>query len=247
MTNTLLQKQVLILGASGNLSQAFQKYLKVDGLVVGRDQVDFEDPDALFKLDRLVQDKDSIEFIINTVAYNNVDLAERDRMTALRVNAEFVSELAAYCFQKKIKLIHYSTDYVFDGKGVSPRFENDNEGFLNYYGQTKWLGEQAIIKSGCEAMIFRTSWLYSDHGHSFLKTMLKLFQTKEEITVVSDQVGSPTYAKDLALYSLEAIKNYKSGLYHLTNDGFASWYEFSNEIYRLAQEYGFELKTKNIQ
>ena len=176
----------------------------------------------------------SIDAIVNCAAYTNVDKAESDEATAELINATAVANLAAAMKEVGGTLFHVSTDYVFGSKGNTPRTEDMPLSPLGVYGRTKLHGEQAIIESGCKALIFRTAWLYSEFGNNFLKTMLRLTAEKEQLDVVFDQVGTPTYAGDLALAIFSIIEagvyEGNEGIYHFSNEGVCSWYDFAVEI-----------------
>jgi dTDP-4-dehydrorhamnose reductase len=196
------------------------------------------------------------DFIINASAYTNVDKAEDEKELADLINNQAVEIIAKYCAKNNVKLIHYSTDYVFDGSGTEA-FREDNIANLhplNYYGETKLLGEQKIIQSGCEYLILRTSWIYNQDGKNFVNSMIKLAKERESLEVVSDQIGSPTYAYDIALYTVQIVKQllswqveFPSGIYNLTNLGSTSRYDFAVEIFRILAERGVALKLKSCK
>lgn len=177
----------------------------------------------------------SPDYVINAAAYTAVDKAETEKDIAYRINAEAVGELADGCRQSGAKLIHISTDYVFNGQGHSPYQPMDSTDPVNYYGYTKQTGERFALANQPESVIIRTSWVYSTHGKNFVKTMLRLMQEKNELKVVSDQVGCPTYAADLAAAILQVIKVMEAGsrhfgFYHYSNAGVISWYDFAKVI-----------------
>lgn len=176
----------------------------------------------------------SIDAIVNCAAYTNVDKAESDEATAELINATAVANLAAAMKEVGGTLFHVSTDYVFGSEGNTPRTEDMPLNPLGVYGRTKLHGEQAILESGCKALIFRTAWLYSEFGNNFLKTMLRLTAEREQLNVVFDQVGTPTYAGDLALAIFSIIEagvyEGNEGIYHFSNEGVCSWYDFAVEI-----------------
>lgn len=180
----------------------------------------------------------AIDAIVNCAAYTNVDKAESDEATAELINATAVANLAAAMKEVGGTLFHVSTDYVFGSEGNTPRTEDMPLNPLGVYGRTKLHGEQAIIESGCKALIFRTAWLYSEFGNNFLKTMLRLTAEKEQLNVVFDQVGTPTYAGDLALAIFSIIEagvyEGNEGIYHFSNEGVCSWYDFAVEIAAVA-------------
>ena len=184
-------------------------------------------------IQKFVVDND-IKIIINCAAYTVVEKAEEEPEKADLINHIAVRNLAEASKEKDIPLIHVSTDYVFGGQGNLPFLENDNVNPLGVYGKTKLAGEKAIQDSGCKALIFRTAWLYSSFGNNFVKTMIKLTSEKERIKVVYDQVGSPTYAGDLANALFDIVETGKyignEGIYHFTDEGVISWYDFAIEI-----------------
>lgn len=176
------------------------------------------------------------DFCINCAAYTAVDKAEIEQQEAKDVNTFGALYLADACAKHKTTLIHISTDFVFDGQKATPYFETDNTNPLNTYGLTKRDGENEIINALKQHYIIRTSWLYSEYGNNFLKTMLGLLNHKNLVKVVDDQIGCPTYAKDLAFVILKIIssKIKKYGIYHYSNVGSVSWYNFAQEIFRLS-------------
>lgn len=176
---------------------------------------------------------DDTDVIINCAAYNEVDKAEDDDLPARKVNVEAVGYLAEAALKADALLIHFSTDYVFDGKSNVPYTEEDETEPLSAYGRSKRDGENAVIQSGCRYMIFRTSWLYSNTGRNFFKTIAQKCAECPSLKVVNDQVGTPTYAYDLAWTVMHIIDNDmldKTGLYHYSNEGVASWYDFAKAI-----------------
>jgi dTDP-4-dehydrorhamnose reductase len=172
------------------------------------------------------------QYCINCAAYTAVDKAESEADMAMLVNGEAVGHLAAVCKKYQTKLIHISTDYVFDGESEIPYKEEDATGPINVYGISKLMGEQLCRKESEDVIIIRTSWVYSYFGHNFVKTMIRLMNERNEINVVSDQIGSPTYAADLAKVILDIISSgtWESGIYHYSNEGKISWYEFALAI-----------------
>lgn len=174
------------------------------------------------------------EIIIHLAAFTDVDRAEENRADAYAVNTQGTWAIALAAQECKAKLLYISTDYVFDGSKNKPYQENDQPNPINYYGQTKLLGERAIIQHLKQYYIVRTAWLFGRNGQNFVKTILNLAQEKQILEVVNDQIGSPTYTKDLsqAIYNLIQIDKY--GIYHITNSGYCSWYEFACEIIKQA-------------
>lgn len=195
--------------------------------------LDICDRDAV----ELVMKSEHIGLLINCAAYTAVDKAEDDVSYAELLNSRAVENMAEICRDCGATLIHISTDYVFDGEINRPLTESDEPSPLSVYGATKLASEIAIRQSGCKYLIFRTSWLYSEYGRNFLKTMRTLMSERKELNVVYDQVGSPTYAGDLAQALLQVIERRdfdKTGLYHYSNEGAVSWYDFAQHIRRAA-------------
>lgn len=176
------------------------------------------------------------DYFINTAAYTAVDKAETDQEFAFRTNAEAMGRLARYCSEYNTVLISFSTDYVFNGEGETPYRETDAIAPVNYYGYTKAMGEQLALDNWARTIIIRTSWVYSSHGHNFVKTMLRLMQDRSTLSVVADQVGAPTYAADLATATMDIITsgNNAYGVYHFSNEGVISWFEFAKAIASLS-------------
>jgi dTDP-4-dehydrorhamnose reductase len=186
--------------------------------------------------------KNSVNTVINCAAYTAVDKAEEDEAIARKVNAEGVSNIVKALQKVNGKLIHISTDYVFNGNHFSPYKESDPISPIGVYGETKREGELAVINSALDAIVIRTSWLYSSYGNNFVKTMLRLGAEKEQLGVIFDQVGTPTYARDLAKTCLEILcgKNLeeisaKGKMYHFSNEGVASWYDFALAIMKIGK------------
>ncbi len=173
---------------------------------------------------------------INAAAYTAVDKAETERELALKINAWAVGNLAENCKKINTKFIHISTDYVFDGTASSPYAEDDTVNPVNFYGESKLKGEQIALEKNPSTVIIRTSWVYSFFGNNFVKTMLRLMKERESISVVNDQFGSPTYAADLAgaVMKITTQSEDKDGIYHFSNEGVISWFEFAVGIKNLA-------------
>jgi len=187
---------------------------------------------------RQMMKEKQISVVVNCAAYTNVDKAEDNEELADLLNHKAAENLAVACKEQDALLIHISTDYVFGGLKNTPISENEPVNPLAVYGKTKLDGEKAVINSGCRYLIFRTAWLYSSFGNNFVKTMLKLTREKDKLSVVFDQVGSPTYAGDLASVIFKAIEerlyNQHQGIYHFTDEGVCSWYDFTVEIAELS-------------
>lgn len=176
--------------------------------------------------------KYAIDLIVNCAAYTNVDKAEDDEATATKINAEALSVLGS----QGVKVIHISTDYVFSGDEHVPCRETDPVAPRTVYGRTKYEGEKRLLAECPEAVILRTAWLYSEFGNNFVKTMIRLGQEKEQLGVVFDQIGTPTYAADLAqaIFTVIETSVWHPGIYHFTNEGVCSWYDFTLAIHELA-------------
>lgn len=173
-----------------------------------------------------------IDLIVNCAAFTNVDKAESNEDLAEKINAQAVENLAA----SGAKVIHISTDYVFDGEAFIPYKESDEVHPVSAYGRTKRHGEEALLRAGDKGIIIRTAWLYSSFGNNFVKTMLRLGQEREQLNVVYDQIGTPTYAADLAtaIFAVIECPEWHAGIYHFTNEGVCSWYDFTKMIHQMA-------------
>lgn len=226
---------ILVTGANGQLGNELRLVVEEKDKINNYFYTDVADLDITNKNDVsnfLVTN--SIDIVVNCAAYTNVDKAEDDKEKADLINHIGPKNLAEICRERNGLLIHISTDYVFDGTKYTPYTETDETKPLGVYGETKLRGENTIINSGCEYVIIRTSWLYSSFGKNFLKTMQKLTAEKETINVVFDQVGTPTYAGDLANVILMLIETEKDKIknqtYHFSNEGVCSWYDFAVAI-----------------
>ena len=178
------------------------------------------------------------DIICNAAAYTEVDAAESNQEIAYAINAEAPAIFAKYAVISDTKIIHYSTDYVFSGSSSNPWTEEDNCEPQSIYGISKLQGEQSIIDSGCHHMIFRTAWVYSDRGNNFLRSMLKLAEEKDELNIVDDQIGSPTWASALAFATTMAIGEKQDGLFHMTSSGKTTWCGFARRIFSQAHKLG---------
>lgn len=223
---------ILVTGANGQLGNEIRRRsVGCNHHFTFTDVAELDITDAAAVLEMASNTK--AEFIINCAAYTNVDKAEDDEQTAHLINCTATANLAAAAKQVGATLIHVSTDYVFDGCGCTPYTEEAAVAPTGAYGRTKLAGEQAIAESGCKHIIIRTAWLYSSFGRNFVKTMRTLTAERELLQVVFDQVGSPTYAGDLAdaiLHIVEGGTHEAYGTYHYSNEGVCSWYDFAKEI-----------------
>jgi dTDP-4-dehydrorhamnose reductase len=241
-------KKILVLGKTGQVAQAFSELISAHANFIGHDEADFLNPDNVVKI--IADYNPSI--IINAAAYTAVDKAESEIKEADLVNHQTPSAISRWAALNNCAIVHFSTDYVFDGKGHQPLSELAPTGPLNIYGKTKLAGELAIQKSGVKALIIRTSWVYSHTGKNFFKTMLRLGAEKEILSIVDDQIGSPTYAPDLAAITLKMVTDRrfqdqsKSEIYNVCGSGFCSWHTFATEIFRLAPYYNYPLKLETV-
>lgn len=218
----------LITGCNGQLGTELKKRLP-DAICADVDTLDITDGVAV---DKFVHEN-NIDLIINCAAYTAVDKAEDDIDLATKINVDGPLNLA----KTGAKIIHISTDYVFDGRGYKPYLPDDETNPVSVYGRTKRAGELAVLENASVAVVIRTAWLYSPYGNNFLKTMRRLGAEKESINVVSDQIGTPTYAGDLAdaiVQIIPQMTKQTSGVYHFTNMGVCSWYDFATEIMELS-------------
>lgn len=237
---------ILVTGANGQLGHAVRiasahsadRYLFTDVA-----ELDITDAAAV----RATVQEQRIQLVVNCAAYTNVDKAEEDTEFAELLNAKAVRNLAEAVKANEGTLIHISTDYVFGGsRGNTPRTEEEPANPTGVYGVTKLHGEQAIAESGVKALVFRTAWLYSEVGRNFVKTMLNLTATKPELQVVFDQAGTPTYAQDLAdaiCYIIEhRLFEGNEGIYHYSNEGVCSWFDFTKAIAEIAGHDGCDIQ-----
>lgn len=223
-----MSDNILVTGANGQLGTEFKKLLP-DAVFAGADVLDITDLDAV---KNFVQ-KNSIKIIINCAAYTAVDKAEDDIELVKKINEDGPRNLAL----SGAKIIHISTDYVFDGNNYKPYLPQDKTNPISVYGRTKRAGELAVLENAKIAIIVRTAWLYSAHRNNFVKTMRRLGVEKESLNVVADQIGSPTFAGDLAqaiVDILPQMNEANKGIYHYTNEGVCSWYDFAVKIMELS-------------
>lgn len=226
---------ILITGANGQLGTEMRNVS-----AGSKDKYIFTDVAELDITDSVAVDRcvasENVDVIVNCAAYTNVDKAEDEEQAADLINHKAVAILATTAAKYGVTLIHISTDYVFDGRSTIPYRENNATSPIGAYGRTKLSGERAVIESGCRYLIFRTAWLYSPYGKNFMKTMIKLTAEKEILSVVFDQVGTPTCAADLAALIYKVIADRlldRQGVYHFSNEGVCSWYDFAVEIRNL--------------
>lgn len=228
---------ILVTGKGGQLAECIKniapKYLDLNFIFKSSSELDITNSESI---NSVFNNFETFDYCINCAAYTAVDKAETETQAAYNVNVLGSKNLAEACLQHNVTLVHISTDFVFDGNATEPYSEESPTNPLGVYGDTKLKGENAIIETLDNFFILRTSWLYSEFGNNFLKTMLRLANERDEISVVSDQLGTPTYAKDLAevVLKLIASKNTSYGIYNYSNDGVVSWYDFANEIFQLS-------------
>ena len=243
--------RILVTGKNGQLGKSINKIVNASNgknnyqqdnefIFVGREELDLSSESSI---SHYFDKSNKFDIIINCAAYTAVDKAEKEQELANQVNHLAVKQLANIANEQKAKLVHVSTDYVFDGTGGKPYKETDKINPINVYGKTKLAGEKTLQEiMPTDAIIIRTSWVYSEYGNNFVNTMLRLGKERDELNVVSDQIGSPTYANDLAVAILEIIdnKDYQdkkqpTEIYHYSNKGRVSWYDFAKEIFKIAE------------
>lgn len=233
--------KILVTGAYGQLGNELKVLAEKDSdhqfLFTDADTLDITDKNQV----RQFFEKEKPEFVVNCAAYTAVDKAEVETDLAQRINANAPALLAKYTTQFDCGFIHISTDYVFNGKSFIPYNENDPVQPESVYGKTKLAGENFVLSSESKAVIIRTSWLYSSFGNNFVKTMLRLGEERDLLKVVYDQVGTPTYAADLAKAVLSILtiyekepENFQPGIYHFSNEGVTSWYDFAKSIFEMS-------------
>lgn len=234
--------KVLVTGANGQLGYDVVKRLNELGIeAIGVDRNDFDISDKDQTQEYILKSKPDV--IVHCAAYTAVDKAEDEREKCYAINVGGTKNIAEACKKIDAKMIYISTDYVFDGQGIEPHPESRQTNPVNYYGYSKEQGEQTVRDVLDKYFIIRTSWVYGKNGGNFVKTMLKLAQMKDEISVVNDQVGAPTYTKDLAVLICNMIQTTKYGTYHGVNEGYCSWYEFALAIFKRA---GVNIKVNPI-
>lgn len=237
---------IVVFGTEGQVARSL-RILEPEAIYVSRAECDFTRPEQI----RPYLERVRPRLVINPAAFTDVDRAEKDFAEALSVNAESPAEIARWCAASGASLVHYSTDYVYSGDGENFWRESDPTHPLNKYGESKWRGEQAVTASGCHHVILRTSWVYSPFGKNFVRTMIRLGQEREALRVVNDQIGSPTYAFDLAEATVKicAHPNFKntSGVFNTVNSGTTSWYGLAAETFKLMREFGEPLKVQKLE
>lgn len=240
---------ILLFGAGGQVAHALISSLQDQKYhALTRAEADLSEPASITQA--LEHFRPAL--VLNAAAYTQVDKAETERETALKVNADAPGIMARWCADNNAALVHYSTDYVFSGEGETPWREEDATAPVNAYGESKRAGEEAIVKAGGRFFIFRTSWVYDATGKNFFNTMLRLGREREELAVVEDQRGAPTYAPHLARATMQALVTteskeiFPSGIYHLCNAGVTSWHEFACGIFDGARACE-EMKVRQVR
>ena len=231
--------KIVVTGANGQLGRSIRRlsveHRELDFIFTDIDSLDIGNRDAVLAF----AETHPVDFIVNCAAYTAVDKAEEEEEQCRRINTDAVAYLGEAAQHIGARILHVSTDYVFGGDSYMPYRESDPVSPTSVYGRTKLAGEKALSAVCPDAIIVRTAWLYSEYGHNFMKTMLRLGAERPEIRVVNDQIGSPTYAGDLAeailsLFEKERQGEQNSGIYHYTNEGVCSWYDFAHSIIRIA-------------
>ena len=225
--------RVLVTGGKGQLGSDVLARLAACRIeAIGADKAEFDITDRAQTARFLRECRP--DAVIHCAAYTDVNRAEDEEELCRRINAEGTANIAQACEDVGAKLIYISTDYVFDGSGTLPHLPDEQVGPLNVYGQTKWEGEQAALRACTRTFIVRTSWVFGKNGGNFVKTMLRLSEEHPELRVVDDQIGAPTYTKDLAVLLCDMVQSARYGIYHATNEGECSWADFAREIMRVA-------------
>ena len=234
--------KILLFGKDGQVGFELQRSLAPLGEVIAlnRQQLDLSDTRAI--TDSIQQHRP--DWIVNAAAYTAVDKAEADVEWAMQINALAPEVMANAAKKFGCGLLHYSTDYVFDGSKTSQWLETDIASPMNVYGQSKWLGEEAILASGCQHLIIRTSWVYDARGQNFLNTMMRLAQSKDSLNIVDDQIGAPTWSRhiaDVSSHLLCMANPQNAGIYHVTASGQTSWFGFAKAIFERAGASGLKV------
>lgn len=244
--------KIIVLGSNGQLGRCLQDeyllYPELDIIFLAKKNLDITSKKKLKEI--LI--KNMPDIVINCAAYTAVDNAENEKNLAYDINHNAVKSLASLCKEFNVILYHISTDYVFDGMAKSPYYPHEPKKPISTYGRSKLKGEESIIASGCKYIILRTSWVFSEYSNNFFTTMLSLGAKKKELSIVSDQVGCPTYAKDLARAILESSykvskKGFKSDVYHFCGREDCSWFEFALLIFKKASENNFPVPQNLIK
>ncbi|MDB2414863.1 dTDP-4-dehydrorhamnose reductase [Rickettsiales bacterium] len=236
---------IIVTGRNGQVGSALCDILSDKAIGLSRNEVDLSDPESLYEK----LEKYNPSAIINAAAYTAVDKAEEEKDLAFKINAHSPAIMAKFCKDKDIPFITYSTDYVYSGEGNKPHNENSPKTPLNIYGKSKLEGENLVREVGGKYIILRVSWIYDSVHQNFVKTMLRLGKEREDLRIVNDQIGAPTYAPSLAKASIDILNSdrFYPGIYNLCPQGETSWYDYALEIFTLAKDNDIELKVKNIE
>ena len=229
--------RVLVTGAKGQLGTDVMAELKsnnIEAVGIGREELDIVDAKACEEFFDKANAEKRIDAVIHCAAYTAVDKAEDEQELSYNINALGTKNIATACKKFDMKLMYISTDYVFNGQGERPWEPDDEREPLNVYGKTKYEGELFVEEIAKKYFIVRIAWVFGIAGNNFIKTMLKLAKERDSLTVVDDQIGSPTYTADLSKLLVSMIQTDKYGRYHATNEGYCSWYEFAKEIFKVA-------------
>ena len=237
---------ILITGSNGQLGnemrQIAKSYSQFNYIYTDIEELDICNKTNLDDFVKL----NKVDFIVNCAAYTAVDKAENDTELCYKINFEAVKNIAEIASKHQIKVVHISTDYVFDGTNYIPYTEEEQVCPYTVYGKSKLAGEQTLIENCKDAIVIRTSWLYSSFGNNFVKTMIKLGKERDLLNVIFDQIGTPTYAADLADTIMKILihENFTTGIYHFSNEGVCSWYDFTKSIHRIS---GINCNVKPIE
>ena len=245
-----MKNKILVTGSEGQLGNSIKEWISTNNYQLSDfvfiDLKEFDLSNELAIRDFFA--KNSFDFVFNCAAYTAVDAAESSLEIAYMINSKAVRIIAEECKKQNAILIHISTDYVFNGNSIIPYQVDDQTNPQNIYGKSKLSGEQLAFEENPKTIVIRTAWVYSPYGKNFVKTMLSLFKTKEEISVVSDQKGIPTLAIDLAeaMIKISESENFKFGIYHYTNLEETTWFDFASEIFKLAKQENREVLLQKI-
>jgi len=238
--------KILVTGSTGQLGCEVVRMFNMDGMEVtgiGRKTLDFCQPEQVMEwVSRFKAD-----WVINCAAYTRVDMAEQEPDKAFLINRDATRAVAEGVRSYQGRLLHISSDFIFDGQQSHPYSEEDAPNPLGVYGQSKLEGEEAVLEVLPEALILRTAWVYGAQGNNFVKTILKFASERNEIQVIDDQLGSPTWSNDLANTIGTMINSEASGIYNFTNEGVASWYDLANEVVIVASQLGYPVKTAYVR
>lgn len=244
--SSIADKKILVTGSNGQLGRSlrriFERHNYNGAVFTDVDELDITDSE---KVEYYIKNN-GFTHIVNCAAYTQVDKAEAEAIEAAKINTQSIGFLAQTAAKHQLKVLHISTDYVFSGESCRPYAENDEPYPQTIYGRTKLEGEGILMAHSPDAIIVRTSWLYSETGNNFVRKMIDLASTHNELSVVSDQIGTPTYADDLseAIYRILDADTWNAGIYHYSNEGVASWYDFAKAIFRLSN---INIKVNPIQ